>query len=50
MVEEEADIEETEATWEDDTQTATNVVAIRKSTIYALSIVKFAEKQYLDLK
>ena len=25
MVEEEADIEETEATWEDDTQTATNV-------------------------
>ena len=26
MVEEEADIEETEATWEDDTQTKTNVV------------------------
>ena len=25
MVEEEADIEETEATWEDDTQTKTNV-------------------------
>ena len=25
MVEEEVDIEETEATWEDDTQTATNV-------------------------
>ena len=28
MVEEEADIEETEATWEDDTQTATNVLSI----------------------
>ena len=28
MVEEEADIEETEATWEDDTQTATNVYEI----------------------
>ena len=26
MVEEEADIEETEATWEDDTQTKTNVL------------------------
>ena len=26
MVEEEADIEETEATWEDDTQTKTNVI------------------------
>ena len=28
MVEEEADIEETEATWEDDTQTATNVLQL----------------------
>ena len=28
MVEEEADIEETEATWEDDTQTATNVLML----------------------
>ena len=28
MVEEEADIEETEATWEDDTQTATNVALL----------------------
>ena len=28
MVEEEADIEETEATWEDDTQTKTNVISI----------------------
>ena len=28
MVKEEADIEETEATWEDDTQTATNVLLI----------------------
>ena len=29
MVEEEADIEETEATWEDDTQTKTNVYQSR---------------------
>ena len=28
MVEEEADIEETEATWEDDTQTKTNVYCL----------------------
>ena len=28
MVEEEADIEETEATWEDDTQTKTNVTKL----------------------
>ena len=28
MVEEEADIEETEATWEDDTQTKKNVLMI----------------------
>ena len=30
MVEEEADIEETEATWEDDTQTKTNVLQINQ--------------------
>ena len=33
MVEEEADIEETEATWEDDTQTATNVFLFGKFRI-----------------
>ena len=31
MVEEEADIEETEAIWEDDTQTATNVYCLMLS-------------------
>ena len=38
MVEEEADIEETEATWEDDTQTKTNVTYFTDSKFCYIKI------------
>ena len=46
MVEEEADIEETEATWEDDTQTATNVFSSIQIDIQNFIKTKFFEYEY----
>ena len=48
MVEEEADIEETEATWQDDTQTATNVFnEIKSLKIYKRKKRSRYSKEYL---